>query len=85
MFKKILISKKEYIILFFVTILICLPFITSSQYINGDDTHYHVSNIYARYTRMCEGGSGAEKVLPIIANDYGYGTGIFYLILYLLV
>lgn len=78
MLKKILISKKEYIILFFVTILICLPFITSSQYINGDDTNYHVSNIYARYTKICEGGTGAENILPIIANDYGYGTGIFY-------
>lgn len=76
--KKILYSKKEYIILFFVTILICLPFLTSSKYIEGNDTHYHVSNIYAMYTRMCNGGTCFDKVLPIIAQDYGYGSGIFY-------
>lgn len=78
MLKKILVNKKEYIILFFVTILICLPFFTSSQYVNGDDTNYHISNIYSIYTKMCEGSFGFDKVLPIIANNYGYGSGIFY-------
>ncbi len=76
--KKLLYSKKEYIILFFVTILICLPFITSAKYIEGNDTNYHVSNIYAMYTRMGDGGTCFDKILPIIAQDYGYGSGIFY-------
>lgn len=78
MIKNIIVSKKEYIILFFITILICMPFFTSSQYIDGNDTNYHMSNIYSIYTKMCDGNSGFDKVLPIIANDYGYGSGIFY-------
>ena len=45
--KKYFMSKKEYIILFFVTILICVPFIVSKKYIAGDDTDYHMSNIWA--------------------------------------
>lgn len=78
MVKNIIVSKKEYIILFFITILICMPFFTSSQYIEGNDTNYHMSNIYSIYTKMCDGNSGFDKILPIIANDYGYGSGIFY-------
>lgn len=78
MLKNFLISKKEYIILFFITILVCLPFLTSSQYIEGNDTHYHISNIYSIYTKMCDGDLGLNKVFPIIANNYGYGSGIFY-------
>lgn len=76
--KEILYSKKEYIILFFITILICLPFLTSLQYIEGNDTNYHMSNIYAMYTKMCDGDFSCNKILPIIANNYGYGSGIFY-------
>lgn len=78
MLKNILVSKKEYIILFFITILICIPFFTSTQYIEGNDTHYHMSNIYSIYTKMCNESSGFDKVLPTIANNYGYGSGIFY-------
>lgn len=78
MFKNFIISKKEYIILLFITILICMPFFTSSQYIDGNDTNYHISNIYSIYTKMCDGNFSFCKIFPIIANDYGYGSGIFY-------
>lgn len=76
--KKYIMSKKEYIILFFVTILICIPFIISKKYIAGDDTDYHMSNIWAIYNRILGGSLGFDKVLPIIANNFGYGSGIFY-------
>lgn len=78
MFKNFIISKKEYIILLFITILICMPFFTSSQYIDGNDTNYHISNIYSIYTKMCDGNFNFCKIFPTIANDYGYGSGIFY-------
>lgn len=78
MFKNFIISKKEYIILFFITILICMPFFTTAQYIDGNDTNYHMSNIYSIYTKMCDGNSVFDKIFPTIANDYGYGSGIFY-------
>lgn len=78
MIKKLLNSSKEYLILLIVVIIICLPFLTSTEYILGDDSYYHISNIQAIYTRMCNGGSIFEKILPIIANDYGYGSGFFY-------
>lgn len=78
MIKNIIESKKEYIILFFITVLICMPFFTTAQYIDGNDTNYHMSNIYSIYTKMCDGNSIFDKIFPIIANDYGYGSGIFY-------
>ena len=75
--EKIIKSSKEYIILLFITILVCLPFFVTDKYIEGNDTHYHMSNIYSMYTRMESGNFGNEKVFPIIANDYGYGSGVF--------
>lgn len=73
MLRKMLISKKEYIILFFITIIICMPFFISTQCIENIDTN----NINALYTRMRNGGTCFDNVLPILNNNLGYGLGNF--------
>jgi hypothetical protein len=71
-------QNKEYIILFIVTLLIMIPFY-GKNYTAGDDTDFHMSNIYALYTNIVSGTSiGLDKILPIIGHDFGYATGIFY-------
>ena len=72
-----LIKYKEYIILLIISIIIMWPYM-SSNYIKGDDTDIHFSNIYATYTQIVKGSLGFDKILPIVANNLGYGTGIFY-------
>ena len=75
--KEKVIKKKEYIILFFVALFIVMPFI-GKNYVAGNDTNFHMSNIYAIYQNIVNGSLGLDKILPVIANDFGYGTGIFY-------
>lgn len=65
-----------YLIILVVTILIMSPLIFSKNYIAGNDTDFHISNIYSIYTNMIQGNF--SKILPIIAQGFGYGTGIFY-------
>ena len=73
-YSKILIN--PYVILFVVVALIMTPFIISKNYIIGNDTEFHISNIYSIYTNLLQGN--ISKILPIIAHGFGYGTGIFY-------
>lgn len=70
-------DKKEYAILFLVALFIMVPFM-SKNYIEGNDTDFHMSNIFAIYNNITNGSLGLDKILPIIGHDFGYGTGIFY-------
>ena len=65
-----------YIILFCVTFLIMIPYIFSNKYIDGNDSNFHISNIFSLYTEMKQGV--VSNVLPIIAHNFGYATRIFY-------
>ena len=65
-----------YIILFCVTFLIMIPYIFSNRYIDGNDSNFHISNIFSIYTGMKQGT--ISNVLPIIAHNFGYATRIFY-------
>lgn len=76
--KEKIIEKKEYIILFLVALFIMMPFL-GKNYIEGNDTDFHMSNIYAIYQNLINGNSlGLDKILPILGHDFGYATGIFY-------
>lgn len=44
-------------------------------YISGDDTMFHLANIIAKKNSIF---NVIDKVLPEIANDFGYGIGLFY-------
>lgn len=65
-----------YVILFFVTFLIMIPYIFSNKYIDGNDSNFHISNIFSIYTGMKQGM--VSNVLPVIAHNFGYATRIFY-------
>lgn len=65
-----------YVILFCVTFLIMIPYIFSNRYIDGNDSNFHISNIFSIYTGMKQGT--ISNVLPIIAHNFGYATRIFY-------
>ena len=78
--KKIIIKylehiKKEYIILFLVTLFIYMPFI-SMNFALGHDAVFHLTNVDA-VTRMII-NLNFSKITPYLANDFGYGTLIFY-------
>lgn len=86
-FKKLIIKKikelesKKYINIYTITIFLFSLFMFSPlilNYIRGDDTTFHVANIYARGMSI---ENVFSKVLPLIGNDLGYGIGIFYPIL----
>ena len=68
--------KNPYVILFSVTFLIMIPYIFSNKYIKGNDTDFHMSNIFSIYTSIKQGT--LSNILPIIAHDFGYASRIFY-------
>lgn len=65
-----------YVILFCVTFLIMIPYIFSNKYITGNDSNFHISNVFSLYTDLKQGV--ISDVLPIIAHNFGYATRIFY-------
>lgn len=64
------------IALLITALVLMSPFI-ASDYIVGHDTHYHVSLINAIYDTWGNGNIG-DRIVSLIAQDYGYGSGIFY-------
>lgn len=50
----------------------------SSKYIWGHDSFFHISNIEALSSTILNGNWFFPKIYPIIANDFGYASGIFY-------
>ena len=66
---------KNYFKIFFLTLLLFTPWI-SRYYIEGHDTAYHVANIYGLIDSIDT--IFKAKILPGIANNFGYGSPIFY-------
>ena len=64
---------KNYIFIFLVSIFLLFPLI-NNLYFYGHDTTYHVATILS----LIKNTNYNLKILPIIANDFGYGSGIFY-------
>ena len=50
----------------------------NKTYYNGHDTMIHMTNIKALFTTMNWSKPFGSKILPFIADNYGYGSGIFY-------
>lgn len=65
-----------YLIIFVITLLIMSPLLFSKNYIAGNDTEFHISNVHSIYKNIIQGN--ISKILPVIAQNFGYGTGIFY-------
>ena len=75
--KKVLNYIPKYIyVLFFITLIIYYPAKINSG-VFGHDSAFHATNIFVmdRSTSLFE---LPTRIRPIIANDFGYGSGIFY-------
>lgn len=72
-------KNKFYLIIFAIVIILFLP-ICTNLYVGGHDTDYHISNILAIMENIdiSNGKFFPDKVVPLIANNFGWGNGIFY-------
>ena len=72
-------NNKFYLIIFAIVIILFLP-ICTNLYVGGHDTDYHISNILAIMENIdiSNGKFFPDKVVPLIANNFGWGNGIFY-------
>lgn len=59
----------------FIGLFICVPLI-SKKFILGHDSLYHFSNIEALVTAIKD--FNFTQITPLIANNFGYGSAIFY-------
>ncbi|NLL02286.1 MAG: hypothetical protein GX265_04625 [Mollicutes bacterium] len=60
-----------------VCIILIAPLLSPS-YVWGHDSAFHISNIKSLVTSISKGNWFFPKIYPIIANNFGYGTGLFY-------
>ena len=65
---------------YYIFLLIILFFAVwfNDKYYNGHDTMPHMITIKALFTTMNWNRPFGSRILPFIANNYGYGSGIFY-------
>lgn len=70
-------NKKELLIITIVAVLIMLPFLLGG-YQSADDAPYHVANIDALTTNLKENFLFPSNIYGKMANDFGYGTRLFY-------
>lgn len=68
---------KFYIFIFVVSVLLMLP-LMNNLYFEGHDTGYHIANVLAISENLNFHNLLYLKIFPIIANNFGYGAGIFY-------
>ncbi len=65
------------IIIFIFSLIIMFP-VMKQQYYKGHDTFFHVANINALQNQITLTNPLAKEPLAKIANDFGYGTRLFY-------
>lgn len=68
---------KYYFFLFLIAIILLLPLL-NHNYFYGHDTGFHIANSMAFREKLDWSNLLNIKILPIIANNFGYGTNIFY-------
>ncbi|MCI9064058.1 MAG: hypothetical protein HFJ17_05605 [Clostridia bacterium] len=70
---------KRYLIILAIAVIIFIPYI-SKKFILGHDYVSHASNVYAmdKSISIKDHNFFPSKIRPVIANEMGYGNGIFY-------
>ena len=68
---------KFYFLIFLVSLILISPLI-NNLYFEGHDTGYHIANILAISENLSFQNILNLKIFPLIANNFGYGSGIFY-------
>ena len=71
--------EKRYIIIFIIAVIVFLPYF-SGEFVKGDDYLYHLSNLFSlnNSVSFSEGNFFPSKIRSVLANNMGYGNGIFY-------
>lgn len=77
--KQALSIDKNYYIIILISFILLAPLL-SYFYVNGHDTSFHLSNsnILYNYLKNDKFNTFNLKILDIVANNFGYGIGIFY-------
>lgn len=70
---------KSYIAIGMITIILMLP-LFQNGYHSGHDTKFHIANVLA-VKEQFQKGNLTSPILPHIANNFGYGTRLFYPVL----
>lgn len=68
---------KNYLIILLISILLMLPLV-NDLYFHGHDTGFHIANIIGISEVFDFKNILSLKIFPIIARNFGYGTGLFY-------
>lgn len=69
-------NKFNIIIIFIVALLVMLPMFINSYHSN-DDTMFHITNIIELTKNIKENVLFPNKIVGVIANNFGYGTNLF--------
>ena len=67
----------NYLLILIFSVFLLLPLI-NNQYFIGHDTGYHIANILAISDNLSYHNIFNLKIFPLIAHNFGYGSGIFY-------
>ncbi len=65
-----------YIVIFLISLAIISPII--ANYMLGHDSAFHISNVQAIKMAIRTNNWFFPKILPVIANNFGYATPLFY-------
>ncbi len=74
--KKLIINNYHVLFILLVSIIFVIPFI--KYYVSGHDTNFHAATITSITKSFQNGNIIYPRILPLIANDFGYATPIFY-------
>lgn len=74
------IKENKYLIIVILVALLILSPLYSDKYYKGHDSNYHINVIkaYSKSIHISKLELVPSDVLPELAKDFGYGTGIFY-------
>lgn|SRR5574344_1087799 len=70
-------NKLYLLIIFVISILLLMPYFINSYHIN-DDTSFHIINVIEVMNQLRFNFFNPAKVVGDIANNFGYGTSLFY-------
>lgn len=74
--KEFIINNYGILLILLISIIFSTPFI--KYYISGHDTNFHAASIFSIAKSFQNGNIFYPRILPLIANDFGYSTEIFY-------
>lgn len=75
--KKFIYNHREILGIFIIAILLSLPLFINPYHLN-DDTIYHFANVISIEYSISTHGWFSYRILPLLANNFGYASGLLY-------